>query len=45
MTEEVKKEVERTNGELDEIRTKLKELKAALYAKFGTQINLDEDGL
>ena len=41
-TERVQKEVAELGGELEDVKDKIKNLKAVLYAKFGTSINLDE---
>ncbi|KXZ55765.1 hypothetical protein GPECTOR_2g1315 [Gonium pectorale] len=43
VTQDVHKEVDKTTAELEEIKGKLAGLKSSLYAKFGKQINLEED--
>ncbi|GLC44484.1 hypothetical protein PLESTB_000068400 [Pleodorina starrii] len=43
VTQDVNKEMEKTTAELEEVKAKLKDLKSTLYAKFGKQINLEED--
>lgn len=40
--EEVSERFTRVAGEVEEIETKMKELKVLLYAKFGKAINLEE---
>ena len=40
--DEVEEDVTKLEGELGDVRTKMDELKATLYSKFGNTINLEE---
>ena len=42
MQEEAEAECTQLQGEIDEVRAEMKELKTVLYAKFGNSINLEE---
>ncbi len=42
VTKTAKEDLKRTAEELDVVKGQLNALKATLYAKFGSQINLDE---
>ena len=43
LTEQKQEELEKLNDELDEIEAEQKNLKSFLYARFGQNINLEED--
>ena len=43
LQEEKQEELEKKQDDLEQIEGKMKDLKAALYAKFGNSINLEED--
>lgn len=43
ISEQKQEDLEKLNDELEEIETELKNLKSFLYARFGKNINLEED--
>ena len=43
ITEEKQEELEKLTDQLDEYETELKNLKSFLYARFGANINLEEN--
>ena len=43
MSKKVKAEIEKLHEEMNQAKSKMEELKVVLYAKFGNNINLEED--